>query len=418
MASRSPKSPGSSPDIAIIGGGLAGFAFALACQNAGLRFTLYESKSSIWQHSSGIGLPPNALQALRLIDKDLTAEVFKISSQAKQNANFNYRYGQGGPAHSALDVFHVVPSGDAKTVLRSAFVNLLAGKVSASYVQFDKHLSNISEIPTGEVQVDFRDGSSFVHDVVVGCDGIHSQVRKLMFGNNTEAVPRFAGKVIHRGRVAAIEVAQTLGQHVAKGVSIVCGPGGHIVFVPIEGGLTYSLNAVASKVSWQSDRWVIKNSGNDLRQGFPGWDGRILDLLERSGDNEVWALFDLPSVPSLSQGRVAILGDAAHASTPFQGGGAAMALEDAYFLSNLLAQIPLDAALKAYDSVRRPRVQRQVQTSLETGKILGLQHERRGDGYKIVQELMSYRFNWLWSVDLEGDLKQLVAECEREKVSE
>lgn len=405
-----------SPYVAIIGGGLAGFAFALACQNVGLRFMLYESRPEAWQHSAGIGLSPNALHALGLIDTGLIAEVSNISSQAHQNANSHYRHGEDGPAYSALETFHVVPSGDAKTVLRSTFVELLASRVSSANVAFSKHLSTVCELPSERLQLSFQDGSSCVHDVVVGCDGIHSQVRRIMFGDDPRALPRFTGKVLHRGRVSAREVAATLGERVARGVSIVCGRGGHIVFVPIEGGQTFSLNAVASQESWESDRWTALKTGEDLRQSFRGWDIRILDLLERSGDSAVWALFDLPSVPSLIKGKIAIMGDAAHASTPFQGGGAAMALEDAYLLSHLLVEMPLDTALRAYDSARRPRVQRQVQTSLETGQMLAIEEGRPGRDHRVIQESMSNRFDWLWHFDLHKELNQLVTAFEHDGI--
>jgi salicylate hydroxylase len=117
---------------------------------------------------------------------------------------------------------------------------------------------------------------------------------------------------------------------------------------------------------------------------------------------------------------VAILGDAAHASTPHQGAGAGQALEDAFILSNLLgdplvrvvADIP--AAFKAYDAVRRPRSQKVVVTSREAGKVFCCEGEGVGDNTEKIRENLSHRQKWIWEVDHKEQLKKARAILEEE----
>ena len=121
---------------------------------------------------------------------------------------------------------------------------------------------------------------------------------------------------------------------------------------------------------------------------------------------DIWALFDHEHAPTYYKGRVAILGDAAHASTPHQGAGAGQAIEDAFILSSLLgdektqsaSNIP--AAFKAYDAIRRPRSQKVVATSRAAGLTYAFQGPAQDNLEKIGEELLK-RYQWIWDEDME-----------------
>ena len=123
-------------------------------------------------------------------------------------------------------------------------------------------------------------------------------------------------------------------------------------------------------------------------------------------DTSKWAIFATPNLPRFHDGRVALLGDAAHASTPHQGAGLGQAIEDAHLLAELLSDKSVattsDAviALQAYDAVRRPRAQRVVATSTEHADMLCGNHDifATTDQDKIHQYWQD-RFSWLWDVD-------------------
>ena len=138
---------------------------------------------------------------------------------------------------------------------------------------------------------------------------------------------------------------------------------------------------------------------------------RLIQLLE---DPDIWALFDHVPAPSYYKGRVAILGDAAHGSTPHQGAGASQALEDAFILCSLLeddrikAVEDISSAFAAYDAVRRPRSQKIVTTSREAGYIYGFESSMGDNTDKIGENLMN-RFQWIWDEDMDKQRLQAKA---------
>lgn len=99
-----------------------------------------------------------------------------------------------------------------------------------------------------------------------------------------------------------------------------------------------------------------------------------------------------------------MMGDAAHASTPFQGQGAGQAIEDACVLSALFEKVstPNDVpnALAAYDQIRRPRAQRVVSTSREVGQMMSMQQPGIGDNVEKMREKFDTRMHWIWHRDL------------------
>jgi salicylate hydroxylase len=126
--------------------------------------------------------------------------------------------------------------------------------------------------------------------------------------------------------------------------------------------------------------------------------------------SDVWALFDHPPAPTYYKGRLCLLGDAAHASTPHQGAGAGQAIEDAFILSNLLGQITsadnVEHAFKAYDAVRRPRSQRVVTTSRETARIYEMEDEEIGADLEKIGQNLKTRYDWIWKEDLSRQLRE------------
>jgi salicylate hydroxylase len=138
---------------------------------------------------------------------------------------------------------------------------------------------------------------------------------------------------------------------------------------------------------------------------------------------DIWALFDHKPAPTYYQGRIAILGDAAHASTPHQGAGAGQALEDAYILSTLLGDSmtqsasDIPTAFKAYDAIRRPRSQKVVSTSRACGLTYAFQGPAGDDVEKIGEELLQ-RYKWIWEEDMEKQAELAKAVLRAEKAGE
>ena len=115
------------------------------------------------------------------------------------------------------------------------------------------------------------------------------------------------------------------------------------------------------------------------------------------------------NTPIYYKNRICLLGDSAHATTPHQASGAGQCIEDSLMLSHLLGKVrdakDLPAAFEVYDSIRRPRAQKVVQTSQECGQIYGMIHPEIGDDMVKIAENLNERFLWIWEHDLKNDLR-------------
>ena len=115
-------------------------------------------------------------------------------------------------------------------------------------------------------------------------------------------------------------------------------------------------------------------------------------------------MFDYPPAPFYNKGRAVLFGDAAHATTPFQGQGAGQAIEDALVLETILGvtkskeQIP--NAFAAFDQLRRARTQRVCTTSREAGKLFGMKAEGVGDDLEKMGRALDKRMHWIWQRDM------------------
>ena len=129
-------------------------------------------------------------------------------------------------------------------------------------------------------------------------------------------------------------------------------------------------------------------------------------------DPSQWAIFEHPHISTFCRSRVAILGDAAHASTPHQGAGAGQAIEDAHVLAELLGDNRVQskehavAAFRAYDQIRRPRSQRVVTSSKENAYLLSLCLNGVGNDEDKLKTAFQERLRWLWDLDVQGQVEQ------------
>ena len=143
---------------------------------------------------------------------------------------------------------------------------------------------------------------------------------------------------------------------------------------------------------------------------FEDFDERLPEILGLMQSMDTWALFDHPACATYYKSRVCVIGDVAHASTPFQGAGAGMAIEDAYVMSNLLSQVKsapdIEDAFKAFDAVRTQRTQRLVKTSREAGMLWDFELEGVGDDADNFRENLDGMMGWIWNEDLAAEVKE------------
>lgn len=125
------------------------------------------------------------------------------------------------------------------------------------------------------------------------------------------------------------------------------------------------------------------------------------------------------STPSYANGPICVMGDAAHASTPWQGSGAALAMEDAVVLAAVLGQVEsradVAAAFQGYSQTRMKRAQRVIDSSRKTGRIMCLQDEARGKTPEEILEMMKPRWDFIRDIDIGAECRDAVRAAEQSK---
>ena len=156
-------------------------------------------------------------------------------------------------------------------------------------------------------------------------------------------------------------------------------------------------------------------SYSQLASLFDGWGKMCHNLLELfdTPNLVMWALRDDLPAATYTLGNVAMMGDAAHATTPFQGQGAGQAIEDALVLETLLGRVQdpkhIPNAFAAFDQVRKARSQRVVTTSREAGLLFGMRAKGVGDNLEKIKEKVETRMNWIWNRDMEKQNAEAIA---------
>ena len=211
-------------------------------------------------------------------------------------------------------------------------------------------------------------GKTAVTDALIRCDGIKSEVRKIVQGRDSAAArATFTGKYAYRGLIPMSKAAVALGDCLARNSQHHHGQDRHVLTFPIEKGKTMNVVAFWTKADgeWNGEEWVKPAERRDMGQVFKGWGGNIQTLLRMMQKCDMWALFDHPPAETYHQGgNICLIGDAAHVSTPHHGSGAAMAVEDTFILSSLLGEMrdakDLEIVFETYEATRKYRTPRLV----------------------------------------------------------
>ncbi|PVI06070.1 mannitol 1-phosphate dehydrogenase [Periconia macrospinosa] len=416
--------------IAIVGGGLGGLALAVGLIKHGIKTHIYEAAPKFSELGAGVSFGPNAVRALGLIDE-------KLLQGYKKHATFDQdqihgegfaalRWGtderrEGGKRAGDFMAFvedtqyaHVTKSIGVKTrscIHRARLLEVLVSMIPEGTTSFNKQFEKVEENPDGTLELHFSDGSTSTARSVVGCDGIRSKVRRFVCGPNIEA--KYQNEYALRAVVPKSEAESVLGPELTNNGQFYCGYNGYILTYPIDRGEFINMVALPKIVdeAWPSStEWTVPATKDDFTRYFGNYYSPIIGLMQKHHLPQKWALFDLEHTKSYAKDRMCLLGDSAHATLPHVGGGAGMAMEDAYVLSSLIAQVQdsgnIERAFQAYDTVRRPRTQKLIQKSRGSGATLSLMMEGVGDDAILLKKRLeeSY-FHWLWYEDLEKQLE-------------
>ena len=338
------------PSIAVVGAGIGGLTAALAFARQGCQVEIFEQSQALQEVGAGLQLSPNAtgiLDALGLTDR--------LSESWHEPEKLALLSG------TTLQPLAHIPVGRAArkrwafpyaVIHRAALQSVLAESIEAQE-QCRLHLDRIMMADTEDrFLARFAEFLGREPDLVIRADGVWSQQRDRIIGAEPA---RFTGHVAWRAIAQAAELSFVTE---AGDVNAFLGPNTHFVTYPL--GNADGVNAVAITPGvLDRPEWDAVGDPNDLIGHFAGWNDTVVKTLGRL-EWRYWPLFEARNQIWHAGSRIALLGDAAHAMTPFAAQGAAMAIEDAIQLAACFRRCRGDSAasIAAYEAVRRPRVAR------------------------------------------------------------
>ena len=347
--------------ILIAGGGIGGLAAALALAQKNIPSLVLEKASQLGEIGAGIQLGPNAfhcfdrlgvgetarqmavyIDQLRLMDSMADGEICHIDL----GEAFRRRYG---------NPYAVVHRGDLHGVLLTACREhpLIGLEVSSEVTGYDQDARTVT--------ARLGNGITVTGAALIGADGLWSNVRQQVVG---DGVPRVSGHTTYRSVIPTEQMPEDLRWNAA---TLWAGPKCHIVHYPLSGWKVFNLvvtyhNDAPEPVAGKPV------SMEEVQAGFTHICGRAQSIISHGRDWRLWVLCDRDPVDNWLDGRVALLGDAAHPMMQYMAQGACMAMEDAVCLADSLAKTDtLESGLETYRARRVLRTTRVQLTSRAMG---------------------------------------------------
>ncbi|KAH0831274.1 hypothetical protein J3R83DRAFT_13909 [Lanmaoa asiatica] len=369
--------------VAICGAGIGGLVLAITIgkYDPSIPIDLYEAHDSI--DTAGLGITVWKQTHEVMVELGLLDEFKQIFTNSPLARRSDIREG-GYPW------FQTVSLCGPSSMHRQQMVAILERHLPASCtVHSGKRLVNYMEPEqqdahsTSPIRLDFADGTIATTDVLIGADGIRSVVRKTMFETASEDDSNektnlkqyidatFTGKSVYRCLVSAEAVGKENSENISlKELTA------YLVTYPIAQGTILNVSAVISDPSLTGTlyegHWVSDASRDELVEYFDNFEPDARTVVKHCEKPSKWALHVVKPLPFCARKRVAIIGDACHATTHHFGVGAGQAIEDAFVLGRLIAH-PLTTphriqdALHIYEEVRLPIARSVANLSLSTG---------------------------------------------------
>ncbi|MBC7620968.1 MAG: FAD-dependent monooxygenase [Candidatus Saccharibacteria bacterium] len=363
--------------LVVVGGGIGGLATALAAARAGAKVRVLEQAQTFAELGAGIQLGPNVVRVL---------QHWGLETALRKVAAFPERL----EVRNAItaQVLGVLPLGDRAlarygaayaTVARADLHSLLLSAVQTQPhvdLQLDTALTTVQQ-DAQQVELCTTQGKSIATALLVGADGLWSRVRQHL---QPGSPPQATGHLAFRAMVKQSTLPARVRSQV---ITAWLGPKFHAVQYPVRGGDWLNIVVIVQGHSpGDPSSWDHSANAHELRARLAQAQAPLLDLIHAVDDWRLWPLYDRPPMASArdqAQGRIALLGDAAHPMRPFLAQGAGMALEDAQQLAASLQTHPGDvpAALAHYAQVRWQRNARVQARALRNGEIFHLRGPMR-----------------------------------------
>lgn len=419
-------------DIAIIGAGIGGLALAIGLTHLDVPYTLYESAPAFSAVGAGVGLGPNALTAMDMIDSRFREMYLKIATGnlkpekrhvMMEAMRMEVGLGEGedwwGNGGWGADYF------ERTGAHRKDLLDIMTSFIKKDAVRFNKRVQAVKQ-QQDSVCLVFEDGEIVQHAAVIGSDGVKGFTRRIVLEERypEHVEPKYTGKYVYRAIIPMEDSKKILGD-LATDAKMYMSTGANLSTYPISYG--NEMNVVAFKRDphpWQHAETTSDVTREEMIADFDASnpDPRLMKLLDWAKPTR-WGIFHHATTPTYYNSLICLLGDVAHAGGPHQGAGAGQCLEDALVLSRVLGKLHksvpattlaypcpertriIEAAFQAYDEIRRPRAQKQVIKSQECGELYNLMDPVAGNDIVKTVDDLNARFAWIWQHDLAADVR-------------
>lgn len=387
--------------IIIIGGGIGGLTAALALLQRGLDVAVYEQAPVLREVGAGVQIGSNGTRALYAMGLEEALREVQVLPPRRQ-----LRHWRTGETWNWFDLgsASVERFGTPHILMhRNDLHGILVGAVrelKSDAIRLGMQCTAVSQ-SADAAAAQFATGEEVSAAAIIGADGIHSQVRRCLFGTGK---PQFTGCVAWRGLVPMDRLAPHLSELLTTNW---LGPRGHVLHYPVRRGELMNFISIVERDDWHVESWIIEGTRSELAGDFRGWHADVHTFIDNIETPYKWALLARGPMERWSQGRITLLGDACHPTLPFLGQGAVMAIEDAYIVAACLKKYVDDPerAFARYEEIRKER----------TAAVVDKSHENRrhvfspalADSGALAIEVARYwqqehvkeRLDWLYQYD-------------------
>jgi len=356
--------------ILIAGAGIGGLTAASCLMKAGHHVEIYEQAPQLGEIGAGIQISANAMHVLR----DLGMEPAITRAGVRPGA-YVFRLHDTGEViqRFSLSEEHLQMHGAPYTQLHRADLHdILAAKArefDPDVVRLNHRVDGFTETAAG-VELRFADGSTAQGDILIGCDGVKSVVRRQLFGD----VPAtYTGDAAWRIIVPTERLPKDL---LEKVMSVFMGPEGHVVCYYLRGGALLNFVGCVETEEVSEESWTVKLPWEQFKARYAGWHPALQTIIDAADKDQcyLWSLYNRPPSRDWSTARVTLLGDAAHPTLPYLAQGAAMSIEDGAVLTRALAMT--DSIAEALQIYQRNRIERTARIVLQSSANRELFHLR------------------------------------------
>jgi salicylate hydroxylase len=381
----------------IAGGGIGGLATALALARAGIASHVCERRSVFPEEGAGIQIGPNGVRILRTLG---VADL--LQDRVATPDALSVRDGPTGreltrlPLGAWIEARHGAPywtahRKDLHTALRARATAepLITMETGVEILKFENFKNGIRAL--GAI------GQVLTPSILIAADGLWSALRE-QIALEGGASPVFVGKAAFRTVVDASRLPASL---TANAIHIWLAPGAHAVHYPVNAGRDIALIVIIDDESKDAE-WEAPASAEAVHEKLRDFAAPLQSLVANAPEWRYWPLYDMRPLTKWTNGRAALVGDAAHPVLPFLAQGAVMALEDAVALAAHLSDSnrSIDASLRSYENARRRRTNRVAVASRRNGSIYhmrGVAALARNGAMKFAPpEMVMKRFDWLY----------------------